>query len=386
MNHRSYLRTAGFLALIGAAAAIGGPMDPPAGPVGSTYKTLAEVEPRIAINAANTPGDADSVFKITQPGSYYLTGNITANGKHGIEIAAGNLTIDLNGHTIAGNGQGGFSGIAQTAPALRSVRIRNGTVTAFGGAGIDLHELTVANRVRGGAIEGVIAYNNLGHGVAVGDGFTIRDCITDGNSGAGFVAGDDFNIAASAARANVGAGFNLGGAGTIRGCTASGNNIGFTVQANATFQDCTAESNGGNGFVTGSGSSLTNCTAAGNGNDGFHVIAGVVRGCTSQSNSKAGFRLQGGSLLADSTARNNSGAGILLTLGSNRIEGNLVVANAFMMDFGNTTGNAVFRNMFFNNGSYYQNVNMNLNSIGETRVTTGMVGLNSSSTLMNIAY
>ena len=46
-----------------------GPLDPPAGPVASTYKTLTEVEPRIAINATNTPGDADSIYKVTQPGS-----------------------------------------------------------------------------------------------------------------------------------------------------------------------------------------------------------------------------------------------------------------------------------------------------------------------------
>ncbi|MCL4222042.1 MAG: hypothetical protein KJZ65_11815 [Phycisphaerales bacterium] len=55
-----------------------GPPDPPSGPVASSYKTLAEVEPRIAIKATNTPGDANSVFRITQSGSYYLAGDIAA--------------------------------------------------------------------------------------------------------------------------------------------------------------------------------------------------------------------------------------------------------------------------------------------------------------------
>ena len=50
-----------------AAISIAGPLDPPAGPITATYKTLAEVEPRTAINATHTPGDADSIFKITQP-------------------------------------------------------------------------------------------------------------------------------------------------------------------------------------------------------------------------------------------------------------------------------------------------------------------------------
>src|SRR5437762_13979859 len=96
------------LALAAAVAVTGliasaGNLNPPAGPVTPTMKTLTEVEPRIAINATNTPGDSDSLFKITQPGSYYLTGNITGvAGKHGIEIAASGVTLDLNGFDLLG--------------------------------------------------------------------------------------------------------------------------------------------------------------------------------------------------------------------------------------------------------------------------------------------
>ena len=46
-----------------------GDLNPPAGPVTPTMKTLTEVEPRIAINAANTPGDVSSTFKMIEPGS-----------------------------------------------------------------------------------------------------------------------------------------------------------------------------------------------------------------------------------------------------------------------------------------------------------------------------
>jgi hypothetical protein len=41
-----------------------GPLSPPAGPIAPTPGP----EPRIAINAVNTPGDANSLYKITQPG------------------------------------------------------------------------------------------------------------------------------------------------------------------------------------------------------------------------------------------------------------------------------------------------------------------------------
>ena len=64
-----------------------GPLSPPAGAVAPTHKTLTEVEPRTPINSTTTPGDANSTFKITQPGSYYLVGNLVgSSGRHGIEI------------------------------------------------------------------------------------------------------------------------------------------------------------------------------------------------------------------------------------------------------------------------------------------------------------
>ena len=109
---RTPLLATAALTLAAAGLLFAGPLDPPAGPVTSTYKTLTEVEPRIAISATNTPGDADSVFKITQPGSYYLTGNITGVvGKHGIEIAVSGVTLDLGGFDLVGvPGMGAFVG------------------------------------------------------------------------------------------------------------------------------------------------------------------------------------------------------------------------------------------------------------------------------------
>ena len=47
-----------------------GPLTPPGAPA-PTMKSLDQVEPRIAVNSTNTPGGADSLYKITQPGSYY---------------------------------------------------------------------------------------------------------------------------------------------------------------------------------------------------------------------------------------------------------------------------------------------------------------------------
>ena len=129
---------------------VAGPLNPPAGPVTSTYKTLAEVEPRIAINASNTPGDpigdaSPSLFKITQPGSYYLTGNITGVvGRHGIEIAASGVTINLNGFEATGV-PGSFAGVATTVAGLRNISVTNGSVRGWGASGVDLFANSASN-------------------------------------------------------------------------------------------------------------------------------------------------------------------------------------------------------------------------------------------------
>ena len=129
------------------AASMAGPLSPPAGPVTPTHKTLTEVEPRVAINAANTPGDADSIFRISQPGSYYLTGNLTGQaGKHGIEIATSGVTIDLAGFEVRGIG-GALDGIAATINGSE-LCIRNGTIRFWPADGIDLQtSVTINTRV-----------------------------------------------------------------------------------------------------------------------------------------------------------------------------------------------------------------------------------------------
>src|SRR3954470_4200181 len=90
-----------------------GTLTPPGAPA-PTMKTLDQVEPRTPIDATHTPGDADSLFKITQPGSYYLTANVTGvPAKHGVEIAASGVTLDLNGFDLVGV-PGSLDGVSVT--------------------------------------------------------------------------------------------------------------------------------------------------------------------------------------------------------------------------------------------------------------------------------
>lgn len=75
MNKTTLQTTLTIVALAFAAGAlVAGPLDPPSGAIAPTYKTLAQVEPRIPLTQETAPGDANSTFRITQQGSYYLTG------------------------------------------------------------------------------------------------------------------------------------------------------------------------------------------------------------------------------------------------------------------------------------------------------------------------
>ena len=65
-------------------------------------RTLLEVEPRTPLNSLT--GNDQYAIVISQSGSYYLTGDITVAGKHGLAIGADHVTIDLNGFTFRGPG------------------------------------------------------------------------------------------------------------------------------------------------------------------------------------------------------------------------------------------------------------------------------------------
>jgi parallel beta-helix repeat protein len=285
---------------------VAGPLNPPGGPVTGTYKTLTEVEPRIAINLANTPGDADSLFKITQPGSYYLTGNISGVvGKHGIEIAANNVTIDLSGFDLVGvTGMGAFDGVSLTAFSAQNIVVRNGSVRGWGDAGVDLANSYGLNC----RIESVLASRNIGHGITVGLSAAVTACSSFDNGGDGIRTDSVCVVADCLAYSNSGAGIDVGDGGTALRCTASFNDsTGISVGSGSTVADCVARFNTGSGITVSSQS--------------------VVRGNTSTSNGNLG----------------GDGGGIHVLGTDNRIEGNQCTGSDRGIDV-DTAGNFIIRN------------------------------------------
>jgi len=311
---RITLAIASAALLVAAGFVFAGPLHPPAGPVTSTYKTLTEVEPRIAINAANTPGDADSLFKITQRGSYYLTGNITGViGKHGIEIVASGVTLDLMGFDLSGiPAMGAFDGVSLGVGNLANITIRNGSVRAWGGDGIDVN----------------FSDNNLLDGLRV-----------QGNGGSGIIAGTTSTVTGCTAFANTGNGISAGFGSTVTGCT--------------------AQSNIGDGIFAGSGSTVTGCTASFNSGDGISAGSGsTVTGCTASTNFGDGIQVNFDCRVTDNTCDSNGfstgdGAGIHATGTDNRIEGN----NCTDADRGidvDVAGNIIIRNTCSGNTSNWE--------------------------------
>lgn len=308
-DRRALLAGIGGLAagamLVGARTAHAGPLIPPAGPIASTGKTLTDVEPRTAIDRTNTPGDPNSTYRITQPGSYYLTGNITGEAsKHGILIEASDVSIDLSGFAVVGVG-GIFSGITSQSSQYRNIIVRNGSVRNWGGSGITL--ISGQNAL----IEDIIAVENGDRGISVGICSIIRRCIAFANSNLGIQCSHSCIVEACTIRDNDNIGLQVGNDSVMTNCTAVNNSSGFALGARSIARDCTAQLHGFNGFSTSGNTRFENCSAEGSGFSGFSAQSGCsFIGCSARNNTTDGFLATDNCVIQDCQAVANLEDGI----------------------------------------------------------------------------
>lgn len=307
-----------------------GPLNPPGGAVSPTYKTLGEIEPRIAVNAANTPGNSVALYRITQPGSYYLTQNISvpATTIWGISIEAVGVTLDLSGFVISG---GGNLGGAITVESVGAT-IRNGSISGVYGTGIGSNLYPTGSpglTVDSVRVTGVSGGNNPGPspgagiaGIFAGRGAIIRNCYIN-DAPYGIAAGFNSNITGCTVEFARQTAFIIEGGAKISDCVAVGtaggptDGQGFVLGAGTAAINCVSRSNTGVGFVTGAESVLTGCSSTNNTRGGFLMNDNArLERCLASSNGSWGVRVPTATALGFSiegcSITSNNGGGILV--------------------------------------------------------------------------
>jgi parallel beta-helix repeat protein len=392
---RSGLFLSAAALLITGGVLVAGPLDPPAGPVAPTFKTLSEVEPRIAINATNTPGDANSVYKITQPGSYYLTGNVDAPaGKSAIEIesaSADQVSIDLNGFGLLGTSATSLKGIASNVGTR--VWVSNGSIRNFSqsavvaeGTSVIIEKLQVVNcghpnihaygsgivrdcTVEGGpgtgfdilgvfTVERCSATQVGGYGILAVGACVISECAAVQCESVGIITGDDISVKGCRAIGNQNVGVRVGkGCSVIdlessdnlvgldaddgtrcRNVICRGNQVGMNLQAKCVIRDCVAIENTVLGVQAGANFTAIDCVSSLNtsvNGDGFRAnVDATFINCVATDNAADGFECADSSTFSGCTSNDNGGRGIF-AFNASKVSGCSVNNNRGVGIFGN---------------------------------------------------
>ena len=155
-----------------------GSLTPP-GPPALTMKTLQQVEPRVPISSAP--------FTISQPGSYYLTTNLTVSGGNAITIAANGVTLDLNGFTIASTAPSATGYGIYINSGLRDIAIQNGHIQGgvtnnggvFSGPGFGYGIYYSGSAPQNVRVSGISVSGCQYHGIYVGSGAStsVENCV-----------------------------------------------------------------------------------------------------------------------------------------------------------------------------------------------------------------
>jgi parallel beta-helix repeat protein len=373
IDRRLLLGAAGVAGMAAAAGfARGGPLSPPEGSVASTGRTLLEVEPRIPIGPTTTPGTATAVYRITQPGSYYLTGNVQGvAGKHGIQIEASDVTVDLMGFEVKGTYAGGptdsVSGVNLDAfTPYKRTTVMNGTVSNWSGFGVALASESCL-------LQNIAAVGCGGGGMGTGNFGAYVDCSATGGV-FGFNASPASTLCRCRVSGGTGEGFILNQGCVADACTAmSQGGHGFRMQGNSILRGCAAYLNAGDGFHVDNASSLIGCSAYRNSLNGIAAGSSSVLDCLCTSNNLHGIVASGNTLIrgniCDDNGASGTGYGISVTGSHNRIEANHCTSNDQGINVSGS-GNLIIRNSVSGNSGFGYAIAAN-NSFGPNVVPAG---------------
>lgn len=314
----------------------------PAGAPVASMKTLDQIEPRTPVDATHTPGDGGALYIISQPGSYYLTGNLNVvAATAGIRITSDNVVLDLGGFGLNGNSIGSY-GVLMVG-SRQNITVRNGTSHHWTQTGVDLSGASNASA------ENLMVSSNAVVGIAVGENSLVkncrayRNCFPGGVSSAGILTGAGATVIDCQAQGNNGtniAAINVGTASSVINCTVNQNNgnnsAGIRTGSSCNVLNCSVGSNTGNngtGIDLGSDSSAVNCNASGNsGTSSVGIFASggrsTVSACRANFNGGDGIKAVDSSSILSNSCASNTGAGIHTTAQGNRVDGNHVNNNS----------------------------------------------------------
>lgn len=296
--------------------AFAGDLTPPSGTPGPTMKTLQQVEPRVVIDSSTTPGDADSLFKITASGSYYLPANLSiSSGRGMLEIAASNVTVDFNGFRVQGLA-GSIDGVFTTG-AVSNITLRNGNFVSFGGDGIDTSSATAVK------IEGTRVRSCGSAGIRAAADTVVHQCEVGANGSHGIIVGARSVVSDSvSAGSTAGNGLQVTGDGVrITGFTSMNNaGIGINLQSafGARITDATVRANSGTGVTLTDRSVLEQSAICENGLIGVSMTGRArLQGCTISGNVSNGVSATGPALIERNQIDSNMGNGVYLYFTAN---------------------------------------------------------------------
>jgi hypothetical protein len=258
-----------------------GSLTPPPGVPTPTMLTLSQVEPRTPISSVP--------FTITQPGSYYLTANVTLNFANAITISTNGVTLDLNGFTISSTEASPSGAAILLGGGISDITILNGHIRGgvtnnagvYGGSGfgygIFFFGSTPVNvRVAGVSVSGCRYYGIYPGYLSV----VVESCTVQTVGSEGIIAGSVFRSMAFQCGADAIYVYD-----TASDCygNSSGNGAGVTA---ATASNCYGYSSTGGGLVA---DTANNCCGVSFGSGTGLSANYVATGCYGQSSSGTGL-------------------------------------------------------------------------------------------------
>jgi hypothetical protein len=246
---------------------------------------------------------------ITAPGNYVVTKNLTASGDC-INVSTGQVAIDLQGHSITGNGTSGVGIIG----GADHIVVTNGTIAKFYDGIYFVDSFHVISQMT--------VQQNKQYGIHLDSYYsTVTNTVASANGSIGILGGPFSTVTNVQANNNAGDGIQLS-ASTVANSQAKGNGgIGINLnRGGSVVISATAQGNVGDGiWLDNVGNSVTNSAASGNGGNGISIPNGGTLGASSNS-------------ATDNIANNNGEAGIFLACAGNAVDNGTR---------GNTGGNLV---------------------------------------------